>query len=464
MHMERFTHNLVHNKQQKLRYEQLEGRSHVVVPVVLMVEGVHHGTKGPVLYNLSSFSELPELWNSKPIVLNHPEGDTANTANYLSEAKLGVVLNAAIKDKRLVAEAWLDVERLAALAPQVLQSIRNGKAVEVSTGLLTEIEQIEGTWNHESYIAVVKKMYPDHLAVLPDQKGACSLNDGCGLLKNELEENVFWAVLNATPKEELTRLAAQNQKGFSLNDKYDVLTKALRTSRGDMVWLIDLFDDVVVFQDGSQMYKQAYSIDSAGGITLSGKAVLVHRVVKYEVANKENDMPAAEVKEEKASVGKEGPAATKNCGTESAKTEAPKTEPAQNKTAESGSSAKDPVGRTAQAQSEPVKVPQTAEEYIANAPCGIREVLQHGVTAYERERAMLVDSLIGVKNCDFTKEQLSSKPVVELQKLAKLASVGPYEPRRQSTVANYGAMADAAVISGVEEPLPIPVYNFGTEK
>lgn len=39
--------------------------------------------------------------------------------------------------------------------------------------------------------AVARNHRPDHLAILPDQVGACSLADGAGLIRNAWEDNVM---------------------------------------------------------------------------------------------------------------------------------------------------------------------------------------------------------------------------------------------------------------------------------
>jgi hypothetical protein len=67
----------------------------------------------------------------------------------------------------------------------VLDKLDKGEMVEISTGLFTDNIPESGVWNGEAYTAVARNYRPDHLAILPDQKGSCSIADGAGLLRNK---------------------------------------------------------------------------------------------------------------------------------------------------------------------------------------------------------------------------------------------------------------------------------------
>ena len=46
-----------------LRTEVYEGKEHLVVPVVMMVEGVHNGSHGPILHTIEELGKFPGAWN-----------------------------------------------------------------------------------------------------------------------------------------------------------------------------------------------------------------------------------------------------------------------------------------------------------------------------------------------------------------------------------------------------------------
>jgi hypothetical protein len=198
--MDRTLERLTVNLAGRARYETLEGRRYLVAPMVMLTEGVHQGSKGPLYYPKEELSRRPMLWNHKPVVVYHPEengkGTSACTPEVLAVRKIGIILNTQYKEEKgrgkLIAEAWCDVDRMDKVDPRVRDAIEKNEKMEVSTGLFTENEQTEGTWNDESYKAIARDHGPDHLAVLPDKVGACSIKDGAGLLANEEDEEAFW--------------------------------------------------------------------------------------------------------------------------------------------------------------------------------------------------------------------------------------------------------------------------------
>ncbi|WP_442510566.1 DUF2213 domain-containing protein [Novipirellula sp. SH528] len=171
------------------RYEQLNGKEYLVVPMVMMTEGVHNGSNGALYYPPHELAKTPEAWNLKPVVVYHPQFGTATTPAELAARMVGMVMNARWDGVRLRAEAWLEQERLGDLAPEVGWALANGEPVEVSTGLFTDNMPTPGTWNGEDYQFVATNYRPDHLALLPEGVGACSVADGCGLLQLNQESD-----------------------------------------------------------------------------------------------------------------------------------------------------------------------------------------------------------------------------------------------------------------------------------
>ena len=171
--------------------KQLEGRDHYVVPTVLITTGVHNGSSGPLYYPADGLRESARLWNAKPVVVYHPEmmhGGYADNPDVFNRQKIGTLFNARFDGNRLRADAWIDKERVAKVDRRVLDAIQSRRMMEVSTGLLTELQDQQGVFNGKAYIATVTRMTPDHLAVLPDQEGACSIADGAGLIRNIIHE------------------------------------------------------------------------------------------------------------------------------------------------------------------------------------------------------------------------------------------------------------------------------------
>jgi hypothetical protein len=177
----------------KARRTTFNGRDYLVAPMTLIVPGVVPGSEGPLLYPLEELARNYQAWNYMPIVVNHPLRNgrhvSAREPAILEESGVGFVFNASL-DGRLRGEGWFDVERTRRVDARVLDRLERGEPLELSTGLYIDEEAAPqgAVWNTPGgprpYRAVARNYRPDHLAVLPDQRGACAVDDGCGVLVN----------------------------------------------------------------------------------------------------------------------------------------------------------------------------------------------------------------------------------------------------------------------------------------
>lgn len=179
----------------KPRHETLDGKDYLAVPMAMLTEGVHAGSNGPLFYPREELSKTPGVWNMKPLVVYHPtqngQGVSACTPAVIETRAIGIVMNS-LFDNKLRAEAWIDPIKCKKVDERVLNSVNKGEMVEVSTGLFTDNEQVEGEFNGKKYVAIARNYRPDHLAILPDKKGACSIADGAGLLQlNEANHDLL---------------------------------------------------------------------------------------------------------------------------------------------------------------------------------------------------------------------------------------------------------------------------------
>lgn len=179
---------LVGNLRGNIRRQKLHGREHIVAPLSLIVPGVLNGSAGPLYYPADEIAKNPTAWNGMPIVVYHPTRNgsniTARDPDILDTQGVGIVLRSKISKGRLVAEGWFDVAALTRIDNRILNALEAGEQIELSTGLYTVNDPMPGTYNGREYTYVARNYQPDHLAILPDQVGACSIQDGCGVLVN----------------------------------------------------------------------------------------------------------------------------------------------------------------------------------------------------------------------------------------------------------------------------------------
>lgn len=291
-----------------LRYEMFNGKKHVVVPVVMMVEGVHHGlTGGPTFYPAEELSKFPEAWNNRPVPVFHPTEEGApvscNSPDVLQEWTVGYLFNTTFDDGKLKSEAWIDVERCSAMYPTLYSSIIAGEPIEVSTGMYVDEDFTEGVWNGESYTAIARNIRPDHLAFLPGSRGACSWQDGCGAPRINGKEDGMKdgdAKKKVEPKVHLEQKSPYLLKlfrlftdEFSLNDRVQAIRQwaDAKDIPGEVYnYIHDVFEGYFVYSversgGNSKMFRQNYKFDTNNKLVVEGDPVEVRQDVSYIEVN-----------------------------------------------------------------------------------------------------------------------------------------------------------------------------------
>ncbi len=168
--------------------QMLNGREHYVVPVTMIVPGVLSGSRGSLYYSPQEIAANYAAWNGMPLVVYHPIRNgspvSARSSEVLNAQGIGIVRRSRIASNgKLVAEGWFDIERTRRVDRRVLHALQRGDQIELSTGLFTDTIPVRNGSHHHGkpYTHIATNFTPDHLAILPDQLGACSIKDGCGV-------------------------------------------------------------------------------------------------------------------------------------------------------------------------------------------------------------------------------------------------------------------------------------------
>lgn len=233
---------LTSNLSGRVRRERLHGRDFLVAPLSLIVPGVLNGSRGPLYYPPSEISKDPTAWNGMPIVVQHPEQHgravSARHPSVLNKQGIGYVFGANSPKGALKGEGWFDEQRTRVVHPGIYTSLMQGTPIEVSTGLFTENDPapMGATFNGRPYTYIARNYRPDHLAILPDRKGACSVGDGCGVLVNSAATPIFSPVANANIVPTGSGKYRLVSKGGKTIGVYDTLYDAQQQE-----WMIDAF-------------------------------------------------------------------------------------------------------------------------------------------------------------------------------------------------------------------------------
>jgi hypothetical protein len=270
------TTHTTHTATYDIRATMYDGKEYIIVPVVMMREGVHSGSHGSLFHSAEELGRYPAAWDGRPVVIHHPEVNgkpvSANRPDVSQNEKIGYVFNTQLDGDKLKADAWLCLERFKQISPETLEHIESHKPLDVSVGVFTDKEAVSGTWNGESYAAIAHNHRPDHLAILPGGTGACSFADGCGIRNNSQKNNenveISEKVNNAIEVFKKTQFV---QSDLNVNETdYKQLQQGIQQKLDRMDtdnkvhWLVVLYGDRVIYKVNSEAdedyYQRSYEV------------------------------------------------------------------------------------------------------------------------------------------------------------------------------------------------------------
>jgi len=316
-----------------VREQDYLGERHIIAPVVLMVEGVHHGSGPATYYSAEELSRFPNAWNGRPVPVFHPEDGggpiSCNSPEVIEQQNVGWLFNVHFADGKLKGEIWINVRRAQEIGPAVLQYISSQQPLEVSTGLFSDTTVQSGVWQGEQYEAIAENIRPDHLALLPGSRGACSVADGCGVRTNQNKGGDLGVAKEGTTEENVsdTQGLLQRLLGFFKNEGVDIkaaletneqpgfrsigsqLQRMLDTFDSPAVgmhYLVDFWQDNLVYrvEPGNQAprgastawYRRGYTTDDAGQLVLGSDITQVNPQPNYIEVAEDADAKAKRVR------------------------------------------------------------------------------------------------------------------------------------------------------------------------
>lgn len=465
-----------------IRRAQLQGKSYIVAPVAMLTEGVHAGSNGPLLYRESECKKAAPAWNMKPIVVYHPQmngqGISACDPDVLEKQQVGMIMNTGWRGK-LRCEAWIDEARAAQVDNRVIEALENNKVMEVSTGLFTDNVGEPGEWNGKPYSAEATNHQPDHLALLPDKIGACSVADGAGLL--QLNEAATDAGFDATRLlvREFDVLRKMVGNALSFSDIQAAVRAAVKGVAGEDAYIVDVFEKYAIYEVG--MSEKLFKLDySRKGKTLEieivGSPEEVIRVTEYKsVAPKMNAAPVDKAlsnnQKEKRRMTKEAlvQSLIDNVATKWADGDREILMNMDESVLEKLTPVAAPVAPETPVENAAPAAPvtptqMTVEQYIGQAPAEFRAVLINAQNAYEAQKAELIAKITANVRNQFTPAYLGTKDVNELRGIAALADApAPVVQNEAPAPMFVGAatLASAPVLNAQSEGgLPLPTMSF----
>lgn len=218
-------------------------------------------------------------------------------AQNVSKASDKVVMDVYVN--KAVAETKPDGKRLIQRLDDMITG-NNADPIHVSTGLLLNKEQKAGESKGKKHSWVAHNMQFDHIAILLDEPGAGTPEEGVGMFVNadgqegEVETASLIDAANSLKDGLLNKVKffLTHNSDASFDEIYQMLREAIRAPSGSDVYryVVTVWPDKFIYEEGSKLFQQKYLIDD-NAVTLVGEPIeVVRKPTEYEIkTNGEND-------------------------------------------------------------------------------------------------------------------------------------------------------------------------------
>lgn len=271
------------------------GRQYLIAPVVALREGVLNGA----LVLAEEYSKYVEAWNGIPLPLGHPQDKngvylSCNTPELVAQCP-GRFYNAHMDGDRLSGEMWIDVEQAKSIGGKALIAERRleaGEPIEISTAYFADIDETSGEWNGQHYDYIQRNFRPNHLALLLDEKGACSWEKGCGVPR--VNKNVKDLEINRmTDKLVIIHndLSLDEQMSRVYNEFTEQFCSSAPMPGQEQPWIKEVFTDRVIVKYDGKLFAYPYTIDAESHVKF-GEPAEVEMVYQPVTGNAAGEPPA----------------------------------------------------------------------------------------------------------------------------------------------------------------------------
>lgn len=170
----------------------------------------------------------------------------------------------------------------------------NSDPIHVSTGLMMQPIMANGESRGKKYSSIVTNIQYDHLAILLNERGAATPDEGVGMFVNaDGEQQVESVIVNTEPEDRRTRgLIGWIKKLIGNEDdlSFDQIYSGLQSMLPAESWIREVYSKNFIWSDKeNRLWRQDYNVSSDSSLSFVGEPVEVQRQVKYEPIEKETD-------------------------------------------------------------------------------------------------------------------------------------------------------------------------------
>ncbi|EPK6019526.1 DUF2213 domain-containing protein [Citrobacter freundii] len=204
---------------------------------------------------------------------------------------------------KAVAETKPDGKRLINRLDEMIAGT-NTDPIHLSTGLLTNKEKKAGESKGKKHSWIARNMRFDHIAILLDEPGAGTPEEGVGMFVNadgqegEVETASLIDAANSLKDGLLNKVKffLTHNSDASFDEIYQMLREAIRAPSGSDVYryVVTVWPDKFIYEEGNKLFQQKYLIDD-NAVALVGEPLeVVRKPTEYEVKTNGETNPMKE--------------------------------------------------------------------------------------------------------------------------------------------------------------------------
>ena len=300
------------NSASNITTETIDGKPHIVVRgITPVVDDIVMNRK---LYPAAEIEKAYNTLERNPMPLGHPKVDgkhvSARDVRAVNNYHVGAWFqNGTHADNKVSGDMYVDrqyaessekgkrlVNRLDEMAAGT-----NTDPIHISTGLLYSGIAANGESKGKKYNEIATNMFFDHVAILLDEPGAGTPDEGVGIFVNSDGDEQQIEVVRLSEGIDCTReglinktkFFLSNASNFSFDDIQRAISDKLHEGRADDKWLWpeSVWPDNFIYRDEAKYFKQKYLIDDDGKAVFVGEPLeVVRKPIEYEIkTNGEND-------------------------------------------------------------------------------------------------------------------------------------------------------------------------------
>lgn len=301
------------NSASNITTETIDGKPHIVVRgITPVVDDIVMNRK---LYPAAEIAKAYNTLERNPMPFGHPKVDGKHVSardvravnNYHVGAwfqnvthNVGKVSGDMYVDRQY-AEGSEKGKRLVNRLDEMAAGT-NVEPIHISTGLLYSGIAANGESKGKKYNEIATNMVFDHVAVLLDEPGAGTPEEGVGIFVNADGEEQEIEVVRLADSANCTRDGLLNKtkffftnaSNFSFDDIQRAISDKLQEGRADDNWLWpeSVWPDYFIYRDAARYFKQKYLIGDDGKAVFVGEPVeVVRKPTEYEVKTNGEENP-----------------------------------------------------------------------------------------------------------------------------------------------------------------------------